>query len=52
MPCRGRPVEYLDCQLFINGDRVAEPYLDPQLVTKIIAAIRKCPCGSSPGMSL
>ena len=30
----GETVEYRDCQLYINGDRVAEPYLDTRLVNK------------------
>lgn len=30
----GETVEYRDCELFINGDRIAESYLDPQLVRK------------------
>jgi signal peptidase I len=29
----GDTVEYRDCQLFVNGQRVAEPYLDPNLVS-------------------
>jgi signal peptidase I len=28
----GETIEYRDCQLLINGQRVAEPYLDPTLV--------------------
>lgn len=28
----GETVEYRDCQLFIDGDFIREPYLDPQLV--------------------
>jgi len=30
----GETIEYRDCELFINGNLVDEPYLDPQLVTK------------------
>ncbi|MBK5333601.1 MAG: signal peptidase I [Ilumatobacteraceae bacterium] len=30
----GETVEYRDCQLFINRARIAEPYLDPQLVSE------------------
>jgi signal peptidase I len=30
----GETVEYRDCQLFINGGRIVEPYLDPHLVSK------------------
>jgi signal peptidase I len=29
----GETVEYRDCQLYINGGRVVESYLDPKLVT-------------------
>jgi signal peptidase I len=29
----GETVEYRDCQLFIDGERIEEPYLDPNLVT-------------------
>ena len=29
----GETVEYLDCQLFIDGALVNEPYLDPQIVS-------------------
>lgn len=28
----GETIEYRDCQLFINGSLVKEPYLDPQIV--------------------
>lgn len=28
----GETIEYRDCQLFINGERIVEPYLDPVLV--------------------
>ncbi|HEY0518026.1 MAG TPA: signal peptidase I, partial [Ilumatobacteraceae bacterium] len=28
----GETIEYRDCELFINGRRFTEPYLDPQLV--------------------
>jgi signal peptidase I len=29
----GETIEYHDCQLFIDGSRVNEPYLDPQIVS-------------------
>jgi signal peptidase I len=29
----GETIEYQDCQLFINGTLVREPYLDPQIVS-------------------
>lgn len=28
----GETIEYHDCQLFINGSLISEPYLDPQIV--------------------
>src|SRR3954453_7978058 len=28
----GETIEYTDCQLFIDGERMSEPYLDPTLV--------------------
>lgn len=30
----GETIEYRDCQLFIDGDRITEPYLDPVLVAR------------------
>ena len=30
----GETIEYRDCQLFIEGDRITEPYLDPILVAR------------------
>ena len=29
----GETIEYRDCQLFINGSLIKEPYLDPQIVS-------------------
>ena len=31
----GETVEYRDCQLYINGGRIVESYLDPQLVSQV-----------------
>lgn len=36
----GETIEYRDCQIFINGRLLEEPYLDPQIVTPTS-------CGSS-----
>jgi signal peptidase I len=45
----GETVEYRDCQLFINGQRTAEPYLDPVLVTRDHCGDSQQPVEVEPG---
>ena len=45
----GRDVEYRDCQLFIDGQRMNEPYLDPASVGPTIVAMRRAPVEVEPG---
>jgi signal peptidase I len=45
----GETVEYRNCELLINGQRVAEPYLDPQLVRKGHCGDAQSPVQVAPG---
>ena len=45
----GETIEYRNCELLINGHRVAEPYLDPQLVTKGHCGDAQLPVRVAPG---
>src|SRR3954470_15173545 len=45
----GETVEYKGCQLFIDGQRVSEPYLDPALVTTDRCGIPQVPVEVAAG---
>jgi signal peptidase I len=45
----GETIEYRDCQLFIDGDRLTEPYLDPTLVTPDHCGDSQLPVEIEPG---
>ena len=45
----GETIEYRDCHLFINGDPIAEPYLDPHLVSKGHCGDSQAPVQVAPG---
>ena len=45
----GETVEYQHCQLFINGERVTEPYLDAQLVSADDCGNSQLPVKVDPG---
>jgi len=45
----GETVEYRDCQLFIDGERIEEPYLDPTLVTPDRCGDSQAPLEVAPG---
>ena len=45
----GETVEYKGCQLFIDGHRVSEPYLDPALVTTDRCGISQVPVEVAAG---
>ena len=45
----GETVEYRDCELLINGDRITEPYLDPQLVRNDHCGGAQSPVQVAPG---
>lgn len=45
----GETVEYRNCQLFINGVHIAEPYLDPNLVDRHHCGNSQAPVEVAPG---
>jgi signal peptidase I len=45
----GETIEYRDCQLFINGQRMIEPYLDPDLVRTDHCGDSQAPVEVEPG---
>ena len=45
----GETVEYRDCQLFINGQRLNEPYLDPALARADLCGPSQAPVEVEPG---
>lgn len=45
----GETIEYRDCQLFINGQRMNEPYLDPALVRTDHCGDSQAPVDVEPG---
>lgn len=45
----GETIEYRDCQLFINGQRMNEPYLDPALVRADQCGVGQAPVEVEPG---
>jgi signal peptidase I len=45
----GETIEYRDCQLYIDGARIREPYLDPLLVTADHCGDSQAPVEVEPG---
>jgi signal peptidase I len=45
----GETIEYRECQLFINGQRMNEPYLDPVLVPADRCGLSQAPVEVEPG---
>ncbi len=45
----GETIEYRDCQLFIDGERITEPYLDPVLVGAGHCGQSQAPVEVEPG---